>query len=126
MADDKTRDDTLTPSEAFGSKPRAKRPAPISWRPPADKRAEFEKRLKASGMSANAFITEAVFGRTRHRPAELRQQAQILAQCAEIKDSLHEIAISGAAAGHTLNLEDITARLVEIRSALFILMGRKP
>lgn len=126
MADDKTKEYTSTSIKDLGSKPRAKRPAPISWRPPAEKHAEFEKRLKASGLSANAFITEAVFGRTRHRPAELRQQAQILAQCAEIKDRLHEIAISGATAGQPLNLEDITARLIEIRSALFVLMGRKP
>lgn len=126
MTDDTTSNETSMPNACASVTARPKRPPPISWRPPADKRTEFESRLKASGLSANAFITEAVFGRNRHRPAELRHLAQILAACADIKDQLHEIAISGAAAGHSLSLEDITERLIEIRSALFILMGRKP
>lgn len=126
MTDDTTSNETSMPSAHATATARPKRPPPISWRPPADKRAEFDDRLKASGLSANAFITEAVFGRTRHRPAELRHLAQILAACADIKDQLHEIALSGAAAGHSLSIEEFTERLIEIRSALFILMERKP
>jgi len=104
---------------------RPKRPRPISWRPPEAKRADFEARVAESGLSANAFLTEAVFGRTRHRPAELRILAQVLAQSAACADRLREIELAGVE-GATIPLEGVRQDLTEIRSALFLLMGRRP
>ncbi len=102
---------------------RPKRPKPYSWRPPADKRAVVEDMVAKSGLSMNAFITEAVLGKSRHRPGELKMLAQILAKCAEIAGMLRHLA------EHQLD-EDIIvtlrADLAEIRSELFLLMGRKP
>ena len=102
---------------------RPKRPKPISWRPPADKRAAIEDMAAKSGLSMNAFITEAVLGRSRHRPGELRLLAQILAACADIAGALKH---SGQRPDDTQILEALHSDLAEIRSALFVLMGRKP
>ncbi|NKB56920.1 MAG: hypothetical protein GKS00_11345 [Alphaproteobacteria bacterium] len=103
-----------------------KRPRPYSYRPPEARRAEFEDLVSKSGLSFNAFITEAIFGRNRHRPAEIKLLACILGQCAAIADQLRSIRSSGLADNHTPLLESIDARLKEIRSALLLLMGRKP
>lgn len=100
-----------------------KRPKPISWRPPTEKRAAFEARVAESGLSTNAFITEAVFGRSRHRPAELQHLARIHAECAAMADALRRIA---AERGEEAASEAHLAALIEIRSALMLLMGRRP
>lgn len=105
---------------------RKRRRSPISWRPPAEREDEFDARVAASGLSVNAFITEAVFGRSRHRPAETKLLARLLASSAEIAEDSRELRLTGAEAGNTLLLEAIHDRLIEIRSALFTLMGRKP
>ncbi|MEO0681821.1 MAG: hypothetical protein AAF192_15560 [Pseudomonadota bacterium] len=104
---------------------RPNRPKPISWRPPADKRAAFEARVAASGLSINAFLTEAVFGRTRHRPAELRQLARILAEASAAADALRRLERNGRGLSRE-DLEPIRGDLGEIRSALFLLIGRRP
>ncbi len=103
-----------------------KRPRPYSYRPPEARRAELEILVSKSGLSLNAFITEAIFGRNRHRPAELKRLARILGQCAHIADKLRHIERDGIAGDHTLLLDSIHDRLLEIRAALFLLMGRKP
>ncbi len=36
------------------NKTKQKRPAPISYRPPADLAEEFQRRVEASGLSVNA------------------------------------------------------------------------
>ena len=101
-----------------------KRPSPYSYRPPEARRDAFERLVAASGLSVNAFLTEAVFGRNRHRPGELKQLAAILARCGHIADALRE---SGQTAQtDTLLLEPLKDDLTEIRFALFLLMGRKP
>ena len=115
----------MTHEDRPNDTPRPKRPAPISWRPPAGKRAVFEARVAESGLTPNAFFTEAVFGRSRHRPAEIRLLAQILAECAACADRLREIELAGGA-GATLEIEAAREDLAEIRSALFLLMGRQP
>jgi hypothetical protein len=50
-----------------------KRDAPVSYRPPADLRDEFRRRVETSGLSANAYITRAIFNaaipRATRRPA---------------------------------------------------------
>lgn len=104
-----------------------KRRAPYSYRPPKSREEEFERLLAASGLPFNAFITEAVFGRSRHRPAELRLLAKILGETAQISDCQHEILLSGGAdSGGDLKHHEIRDLLIEIRAALFVCMGRKP
>jgi len=102
-----------------------RRPAPISYRPPKGLAAEFHARVGASGLSANAFITEAVFGRNRHRPDELQALAGLLARTAEISDRLHDIELAGAG-DSTLPIEGAQRDLADIRAALIALMGRAP
>ena len=62
-----------------------KRASPISYRPPKELREEFHARVQSSGRPINAFLTEAGFGRNRHRPAELEKLAVILAKAAQIE-----------------------------------------
>lgn len=102
-----------------------KRRAPISYRPPREREDEFYARVSESGLSVNAFLTDAVFGRSRYRPAEMRKLAQLLSACAVIRDALdalpeadHEVRAEVLAAIH--------AELSEVRAALLKLMGRKP
>lgn len=103
-----------------------KRKPPISYRPPEALRAEFERFVVESGLSANAFLNECVFGRNRHRSAEIKLLAEKLVLCAEITDWTHENKRSDRAASYGHLLEAILSQLIEIRSALFLLMGRKP
>src|SRR5712691_7052379 len=75
----------------------SKRKAPISYRPPEELRAEFERRVNASGLSVSAFITKAWFGadppRQSRRPSiEQQAVAQILAGLARVRDELHAVA----------------------------------
>jgi len=102
-----------------------RRPAPISYRPPKGKTAEFDARVAASGLSANAFITEAIFGRNRYRPGELQALAGLLARTAHIGDRLHEIELAGIGA-NALPIEAAQRDLADIRTALIALMGRAP
>lgn len=104
-------------------KPKRKKPAPISYRPPIDKRAAFYEMHELSGLSVSAFITECIFGRSRHRPSELKALAQIISQCASIREQLDKVSISPSA--NTILLEQATEELVLIRSALMHLMGRR-
>lgn len=98
-----------------------KRDAPISYRPPVDLRAEFVRRVEASGLPVNAFITQAVF-RGRRRPAERELLAQIMAEAATIRDHLDTIA-EGGKADHT---DAALGELAVIRAALLKLMERAP
>jgi hypothetical protein len=102
-----------------------RRPAPISYRPPRGLAEEFHARVAASGLSTNAFITEAIFGRNRHRPDELQALAGLLVRTAAINDRLREIELAGAG-GSTLSIEAAQEELVDIRTALIALMGRAP
>lgn len=103
---------------------REKRRAPISYRPPKGREAEFDARVAESGLPVNAFITQRVFGNQR-RNAEKAELARLLAEAARINDRLHEAALSGAEA-NTLLLESCQDELHGIRNALMSLMGRKP
>ena len=101
-----------------------KRAAPISYRPPKKREDEFRARVAASGLSVNAFITESVFGRNRHRPGELKALARLLGRAGHIRDSLHEISMT-AGGEDVLVIEAAMAELAEIRAALLELMGRR-
>ena len=102
-----------------------KRKAPISYRPPKELREEFDARVESSGLSTNAFLTEAVFGRGRHRPAELEKLAVILAKAVQISDQLHEFSHAGSD-DSTLAIQSACADLTEIRAAILKLAGRQP
>lgn len=103
-----------------------KRPAPYSYRPPRDREEAFARLVAESGLSVNAFLTEAVFGRSRHRPAEIRLLAKLLQMLAQIRDELRQLRIEGADGASLLLLESVLERLIEIRAAVFRCMGRTP
>lgn len=101
-----------------------KRLSPYSYRPPADKRAAFELLIANSGLPVNAFITECVFGRSRHRPGEIHKLGEILVKCAIIADALRELQL-GASHDAQLEFEEIKRDLRLIRSAIMERMGRR-
>lgn len=106
-----------------------KRDAPISYRPPEALREEFRTRVEKSGLSANAFITQAIFEsdaprQARRAPIEQQQIARLLSETARLHDCLREL-------GHTDGtepalLEEAVRDLHEIRAALLSALGRKP
>lgn len=106
-----------------------KRPAPISYRPPEDLRAEFHERVRASGLSTCAFITKAIFNRDpprcmRRVSVEQQEIARLLAELAALREQLHVIAESGAADADAVNVA--IDQLAGIRSACFKALGRAP
>lgn len=103
-----------------------KRKPPISYRPPEHLRAEFERRVKESGLSINAFLTEGWHGRNRHRPGETKLLARLLAQCTVFADRERRLPPVESSTEQASQSDQIKTLLIEIRSALFLLMGRKP
>jgi hypothetical protein len=109
-----------------------KRKAPISYRPPEELRAEFERRVNASGLSTSAFITKSVFGadppRQSRRPTIDHQAvAKIVAGLACVRDQLQAIAAaSGQGGASGVRFEEAVRALTEIRAACFQALGRKP
>ena len=72
---------------------RKKREAPVSYRPPAELREEFDARVRNSGLSVNAFINAAVFGQLaphtrRVTPLDQQMLAMLLSQAARISTHL--------------------------------------
>ena|SRR5436190_18115872 len=110
----------------------SKREAPISYRPPKELRAEFERRVLASGLSTSAFLTKSVFGgdppRHSRRPSvDHEAVAKILAASALLRDELHALSLNArTAAGSVALLEEAVRSLTEIRAACFKALGRKP
>ena len=107
-----------------------KREAPISYRPPKELRAEFERRVNASGLSTSAFLTKAWSGadppRQSRRPSiEHQAVAQILGELARVRDRLDAVA-AAAGPGSGVMLEEAVRSLTEIRAACFKALGRKP
>jgi hypothetical protein len=110
-----------------------KREAPISYRPPKELRAEFDERVRASGLSTSAFITKSVFGRdpprrSRRPSIEHEAVAQILAGLAKVSGELHAINMhvgEGGAADQAL-IEEAFRSLTELRAICFKALGRKP
>jgi hypothetical protein len=109
-----------------------KREAPISYRPPKELRAEFDKRVLDSGLSTSAFITKSIFGRepprrSRRPTIDHKAVAQILAALAPVRDELHAIAMHLVAHGADQTLiEEACRPLIEIRALCFRVLGRKP
>lgn len=80
--------------------------------------------VESSGLSVNAFLNEAVFGKSRHRPGEYKILAQILAACARIADQLREFKLAGAEHS-SLAFEAMADELRLIRTILMTRMGRR-
>jgi hypothetical protein len=111
-------------------KNRTTRDAPISYRPPARLREEFHARVASSGLSANAFITAAVFSadapRARRSPKLDRQMvAMLLSQAARINDHLRSVNATTTDQQAGL-LRECRDELSEIRTCLMHLLGRDP
>ncbi len=98
-----------------------------SYRPPKSKEDKFKRLLALSGLSVNAFLTESWDGRSRIRPDENLKLAQILGLGQTIVERLKPFNAAAARDPEIkILLEDIRIILIEIRSALFLLMKRKP
>ena len=99
-----------------------KRSPPVSYRPPKGREAEFARAVAASGLSANAFITQAVF-RSRNK-IERAMLAELLGQAQQISDELHEAQLTGAGE-NSLILEEAGRALAEIRAGIMSLIERR-
>jgi hypothetical protein len=110
----------------------SKRKAPISYRPPEELRAEFERRVNASGLSTSAFITKAWSGddppRQSRRPTIDHQAvAKLLAALASVSDQLRAAASASGQGGPSgAAFEEAVRSLTEMRAACFKALGRKP
>ena len=105
------------------------RDAPISYRPPTELREMFRARVEASGLSVNAFITQAVFEhdarrQVRRAPVEQQTIARLLAETARLHDRLGTVLLS--AEFDAALLEESLRDLREIRAACLAALGRKP
>ena len=98
------------------------RSPPVSWRPPKGREAEFAQAVAASGLSTNAFITQAVF-RSRNK-IERAMLAKLLGQAQRISDELHEAQLAGGGE-NSLLLEEAGRALEEIRAGIMNLMERR-
>jgi len=108
-----------------------KRSSPISYRPPEVLRGELLARQLKSGLSMNAFITEAIFERpaprqTRRPPIEKAELAKLLALAACIRDKLDALQNDPSIPEHDDRLDQALDDLNMLRSAIFSALGRKP
>jgi hypothetical protein len=109
-----------------------KRDSPISYRPPADLADEFRRRVKQSGLPANAYITRAIFNvpiprGARTPPAEKQMLAQILARSGAIRDALGEaVRTSGGDARTAEAVEAATKELELIAAGIMKMLERAP
>lgn len=109
-----------------------KRDAPISYRPPADLADEFRRRVEASGLPVNAYITKALFDlpiprATRHPPVEKQMLAHLLGRSAAIRDALDNATRVAGDDGRTAEaVEAACDELKIIAAALMKMMERAP
>ncbi len=102
-----------------------KRLAPISYRPPEKLRYEFYARVKNSGLSLNAYITQAVFGRDiTNAVIDKKSLALLLSQAARINGYLEEMGQGSTEAQNILTLEECRYELSEIRVAIIKALGK--
>lgn len=105
------------------------------WKPPIDRLDEVEALIAESGKSANAFLTQCVLEKRRSSiPLPLKHaSAEAIPRLGKIK-SLSRDFMSASDNGepHPAHNEihDLFHRnnelLLEIRTALFLILGRKP
>jgi hypothetical protein len=104
-----------------------KRPAPISYRPPKGREAEFLARVAESGLSVNAFINARVFRRDRRLSLSRAEAALLLHHAARLRDNLDRIEDSaGDDAGSARLLAAFFADLELFRAVLLQAMRRRP
>ena len=102
-----------------------KRAAPISYRPPKGKEAEFHARVAASGLSVNAFITALIFSKRMQPVGGKKASARALAPAARIRDILDELMLT-ADARQVLLIEEAVDEFDVLRGELMGETGRKP
>lgn len=112
-------------------KPKPKRIAPVSYRPPERLREEFHTRVQNSGLSVNAFITEAVFGQAAPKSRRVQRldhqtATALLAQAARMTDQLRIMAGSASDQYHAALIEECRDELAEIRNVILNVLGRRP
>lgn len=106
-----------------------------TWKPPVGRLDEVESLIAASGLSANAFITQCILEKRRSTyPLVIRQSAAtMLAHQGRIASLSRELMENAQqeqpspdlAAIHDLFLRNNQLQL-ECRAALFRILGRKP
>ena len=106
------------------SKKTTKRSAPISYRPPRGLEGELLARHLKSGLSMNAFITEAIFSKSsprqvRRPSVEKEELARLLVLAAKIHDALVAHDLTGIEREQAL--EDLSV----LRGAIFSALGFK-
>ncbi len=111
----------MTAENSHTGKTPKKRAAPISYRPPVALRDEFYERVVRSGLSVSAFITRSIFQRDpprsiRRASPQERDLVRVLAQLAAITDAIKS--------GHA-DTPETHARLLEARTILMAMMGRR-
>lgn len=96
-------------------------------------REEFNARVAASGLSAGAFIKQAIFGaapprQSRRPPVQTQQLASLLSRAAEMNERLAEIERLAARCGQDVRapVEDAAGQIAELRAAVFMALGRSP
>jgi hypothetical protein len=104
---------------------RRDRPAPISYRIPKGREAEFAALVAEHGGSINAFLTDRIFEQRRRNRAKVVGAARKLRPAAALADKLHEIALI-ADGKIALIVEAAFEDLKELRGELFDDMGREP
>jgi len=93
-----------------------KRRPKISYRIPKARETEFDALVEMSGLTQNGFITDAIFRRNRHNPAQQVRLVQILDETARIKANTQEQGLCS---------EEVARELMLIRTALMALLGRR-
>ncbi len=117
----------------------AKRPRPISYRPPVGREQEIQDRAEKAKLSVNAFITECIFSirpprQARRSTLAEAQAGKMLGQLGAIKQELRELRDNLRSDVEQVRSFDTVERqlahieivLTDIRWALFKLLGRKP
>lgn len=113
-------------------KPSDKRPAPVSYRPPADLAEEFARRVETSGLSTSAYITKAVFGAdapraARRQPLDMKELARLYPEAVKISRALESIAAHQPDDSQVAELlEQACSDLAIFRAAFIAAMGRGP
>lgn len=112
-------------SQTMKGNEKKRRPAPISYRPPKAREEEFDALVSASGLSVNAFLTDAVFRNGRYKQADLALLNRLIAEMAASRDLLRELPIDDDEELRAV-LDRVLEAQLEIRNAILIYTGRKP
>lgn len=110
-------------------KPKTKRQSPTSIRLRPDVLAHLHATKDRTGKSLSAQVNEAFSNvetprQQRRPPIEKALLAQMLGELAVLKAKAHEIALAGGDDGALL-LEEIRDSLIELRTILMRLLGRR-